>query len=259
MKLLASPKLLLVFAILAASLSVNLILGLAAVRYYMLLNQTRLDPLGLQNLTSEDHPNENLPIDALRQPATHRVVFIGDSRAGAWPIPLGIESTEFINHGKSGHTTAQTLGGFQQHVADLEPDLVLIQAGINDLKTIPLFPDRKTEIIAQCKANIQKLTSRSADTGAKVVVTTIIPAGARIPLQRIPFWPREVDEAVDACNAGIRTLAADRVVVVDTASIVSQPNGRVKPQFQSDFLHLNTKGYEVLNRKLTPELIALLE
>jgi lysophospholipase L1-like esterase len=250
MKALSSLQVLLGLAVLGGSVALNVVLARAAFRYYGLLNDTRLDPFGLQKGSAPPSDRDTRP----------RVVVIGDSRAGAWKPPLSPESTQFINRGMSGHTTAQALGRFQQHVADLEPDLVLIQAGINDLKAIPLFPDRKTEIIEQCKANIQELVSRSEKTGAKIVVTTIIPAGSRIPLVRIPFWPREVDEAVEACSTGIRTLASDRVVVFDTAPIiVSEPNGRVKPQYQRDFLHLNAEGYAVLNRQLTPLLTTLLQ
>jgi lysophospholipase L1-like esterase len=249
MKMLASPKALLTLVILAGSITLNVVLTHVALRYYSLLNETRLDPFGL--LKTHQSPSDPA--------ATHRVVMIGDSRAGAWPPPPEMESTEFINRGMSGQTTAQTLGRFQQHVADLEPDVVMIQAGINDLKTIALFPDRTAEIIEQCKANIQELASRSVETGANVVVTTIIPAGSRIPLARMPFWPRAVDQGVEACNSGIRAMASDRVVVFDPSPMVIGANGRVQPQFQRNFLHLNSAGYEALNRGLTAELTALFQ
>jgi lysophospholipase L1-like esterase len=183
---------------------------------------------------------------------------LGDSRASAWPHPPGFDSAEFINRGISGQTTVQVLGRFQQHVADLEPDVVLIQAGINDLKTIPLFPHRKADIIAQCEANIRELTSRSLDAGAKVVVTTIIPAG-RVPLLRIPFWSSEVDQAVESCNTSIKTMASDRVKVFDASAIVTGRNGRVRPEYQRNFLHLNRAGYQALNRELASALNPILE
>lgn len=249
MKKVLSVKAMAGLLILLGSVTLNVVLAQAALHYYRLLNDTRLDPFGLQKGSAPPSDRDTRP----------RVVVIGDSRAGGWTPPLSPESAQFINRGISGHTTAQALGRFQQHVADLEPDLVLIQVGINDLKAIPLFPDRKTEIIEQCKANIRELTSRSEQTGAKVVVTTIIPAGSRIPLARIPFWPREVDEAVETCSAGIHTLASDRVVVFDTVPIVSEANGRVQAEYQSNFLHLNAEGYAVLNQQLKPLLTALLK
>lgn len=213
-----SPQALLVLAVLTGSIALNFFLGRTSLRYYWLLNQTTLDPFGLLKVSS----------DPINPTARQRIVMLGDSRASAWPQPPGMDSAEFINRGISGQTTVQVLGRFQQHVADLESDVVLIQAGINNLKTIPLFPDRKAEIIEQCEANIQELTSRSLDTGAKVVVTTIIPAG-RVPLLRIPFWPNEVDQALESCNASIITLASDRVMVFDTSAIVTAGNGRVRP------------------------------
>jgi len=247
MKISASPQALLGLAMLAGSITLNFVLGRTSLKYYVFLNQTTLDPFGL--LKGSDDP--------INPAATHRVVMIGDSRAQAWPPPPGIESAQFINQGISGQTTAQVLGRFQQHVADLEPDVVLIQVGINDLKTIPLFPDRGANIIEQCGSNIQELASRSLDTGAKVIVTTIIPAG-RVPLARIPFWPSEVDQAIDSCNTSIEALSSNRVMVFDTSAIVSGRNGRVQPKYQRDFLHLNGAGYQALNRELTSALNALL-
>lgn len=249
MKKVLSVKAMAGLLILLGSVALNVVLAQSALHYYRLLNDTRLDPFGLQKWAAP-------PSDRDRRP---RVVVIGDSRAGGWTPPLSPESAQFINRGISGQTTVQVLGRFQQHVADLEPDMVLIQAGINDLKTIPLFPDRKADIIAQCEANIRELTSRSLDAGAKVVVTTIIPAGSRIPLARIPFWPREVDEAVESCNTSIKTLSSDRVKVFDASAIVTGRNGRVRPEYQRNFLHLNRAGYQALNRELASALNPILE
>jgi lysophospholipase L1-like esterase len=248
MKMSGSQLALLGMAMLAGSIALNFILGRTSLHYYMLLNKVSLDPFGLRKVSD----------DPINKAAAHRVVMIGDSRAQAWPPPPGIESAEFINQGISGQTTAQVLGRFQKHVADLEPDIVLIQVGINDLKTIPLFPDRRADIIEQCASNIQELASRSLDTGAKVIVTTIIPAG-RVPLVRIPFWPSEVDQAVDSCNTSIETLSSNRVIVFDTSAIVSGGNGSVQPKYQRDFLHLNRAGYQALNRELSSALNALLQ
>lgn len=249
MKIVASLKTIIGLSVLAASVAFNVVLGKASLHYYWLLNETRLDPFGLLKVT-----------EALSDPqATRRIVVIGDSRAAAWPPLPGIESTEFINRGISGQTTAQVLGRFQPHVADLEPDVVMVQAGINDVKAIPLFPARASDIIHQCKQNISEIAASSLQLGAKVVVIPVIPAGSSIPLARVPFWSRDVDQAVEACNEGIRHLASDRVVVFDPLPFITGANGRVYPHFQRDFLHLNSAGYEVLNRELKAALTALLQ
>lgn len=37
-------------------------------------------------------------------------------------------------------TSAQVVWRFAEHIAPLQPDKIILQVGINDLKTIPLFP-----------------------------------------------------------------------------------------------------------------------
>ncbi len=57
----------------------------------------------------------------------------------------GIEA--FVNRGIGNQTTAQVLGHFHAHVAPLHPQTIILQVGINDLKTIPLFPEQAETII----------------------------------------------------------------------------------------------------------------
>lgn len=226
-------------SVLVASLLANAALFRASLKYYKLFNRTSLDPLGLSA-----HP-QGLPPRA----AKPRVVIVGDSRAGGLR-PLDLPSVQVINRAVSGQTTAQVLGRFQQHVANLEPDVVVIQVGINDLKAIPLFPAREREIVANCKDNLKQLVSRSRAADAHVIITTIIPAGD-VPLIRMPFWPPAVDQAVQDCNAALTHLTSQNVALLDTAAIVSGPDGRVQRTYQRNFLHLNHAGNQAVNRELT--------
>ena len=239
-------KTLLGVLVIAGSVSLNLYLFRTSLSYYREMMKTMLDPFGL-SAYDQEAPNPD---------HGQRFVVVGDSRAGAWPKPQTLSSVEFINRGMSGQTTAQILGRFQRHVADLEPDIVMIQAGINDLKAIPLFPDRKTDIIDDCKQNVAKLVRRSLDAGATVVVTTIIPAGD-LPFARLPFWSADVDKAVQECNASILNLQTERVIVLDTSAVVGDGNGRVLKTYQQNFLHLNPAGYAALNQELSRALQVL--
>lgn len=236
-------KTLVVALLLGGSVYLNAILLRAAVHYYRLFNKVSLDPLGLSNYT------QRRPLSSV----TPRIVFIGDSRAAGWAQPYGADEMQFINRGIGAQTTAQVLGRFEQHVADLEPDIVIIQAGINDLKAIPLFPERADDIIATCQKNLRELTSRSLALGARVIITSIFPAGDT-PLQRRPFWPPAVDQGIRKCNESLKSLANDRVTYFDTTSILAGPEGRVKSSYQHDFLHLNNAGYTALNNELMPIL-----
>jgi hypothetical protein len=119
------------------SITLNLFLYTQGREYYLQLNETRLDPLGLSYYPSVSDPKA---LTASRQTV---VVFVGDSRAASWPPPANLEGFEFINRGIGAQTSAQTLHRFKAQVKPLQPHIVILQVGINDLKTIPLFPERK--------------------------------------------------------------------------------------------------------------------
>ncbi|MFB2839783.1 SGNH/GDSL hydrolase family protein [Floridanema evergladense] len=231
---------------LIASVALNVILFVAARHYYLLLNQTSLDPLGLEyikdNSRQVDRSNDSLK----------KLVFFGDSRAQEWTSHIELTGFSMINGGISGQTSTQVLGRFEKQILPLRPQIILVQVGINDLKAIPLFPDRKNTIIANCKANIQEIVKRSRSLGATVILTTVIPAG-EIPLERKPFWSSEIDRAVVEVNSYIHSLQAPNLIILDSYSLLEQNR---KNNYQ-DTLHLNSQGYEILNKELIKVLTKL--
>jgi lysophospholipase L1-like esterase len=223
------------------SVTLNLFLFIQSKQYYLQLNETRLDPLGLSYFNSG--ATENHLINSQQT----LVVFFGDSRMASWPPP-NMAGFKFINRGIGAQTSAQTLYRFDDHVKSLQPQIVVLQVGINDLKTIPLFPERKGAIIANCKENIQQIVTQSVNNGATVILTTIFPTG-RISWARSLFWSSDVDQAVNQVNAFIRSLKTPDVYVLDAYSLLTD-NGSVREELYQDTLHLNAAGYETLNVEL---------
>lgn len=230
-------------AALVVSLIFNVILFVQAKSYYLQLNATNLDPLGLQAFSTNSLPL-NIPATS-----TTTVVFLGDSRAAEWPVPAKLKGFSFINRGINNQTTAQVLGRFDKHVMPLHPDIIIVQVGINDLKTIPLFPEQKAAIITNCKANIQQLVARSLNRGTTVILTTIFPIGP-VPLARQPFWSPDIAQAVSEVNDYLYSLKARNVLILDAYSVLEE-KGRVQSNYVRDTLHLNARGYQALNQELT--------
>ncbi len=231
----------LVGLILGSSIIFNVLLFNRGKQYYLELNQTRLDPLGLNQYPVHSNPQNNLDRKT-------SLVFFGDSRAASWSSPQ-LAQYEFINRGIGSQTSVQTLQRFDHHVKPLKPDIILLQVGINDLKTIPLFPGKKESIIANCQGNIEQIIEYSKALGAIVIISTIFPVGD-IPLERKLFWSDDVSQAVEQVNAYITTLETDKVIVFDAFSILADEQGRLYPEYTQDELHLNSQGYEVLNQAL---------
>jgi lysophospholipase L1-like esterase len=228
---------------LVISLAFNVLLFLQARYYYLQLNQTNLDPLGLRAF-STDSLKQNVPAAS-----TTTVLFFGDSRAAQWSIPEKIKGFSFVNRGINNQTSAQVLGRFDRHVVPLRPNIIILQVGINDLKAIPLFPDRKAAIISNCKTNIQQLVTRSVNSGATVILTTIFPVGP-VPLTRQPFWSPEVAQAVSEVNTYLYSLKAKNVLILDAYSVLAK-NNQVQSNYVDDTLHINERGYKELNQELT--------
>jgi lysophospholipase L1-like esterase len=231
---------LLVVFILGGSICLNFLLFSRAKQYYLELNQTRLDPLGLSAYTVnlQDFPK-----------ADHiRVVFFGDSRAASWPSP-NLNGYEFVNRGISSQTSVQAVQRFSAHVRSLKPDIVVIQVGINDLKAIALFPKQRNAIVANCQANIKQIVDESRNLGAVAIVTTILPVG-EVPLERQAFWSDAISQAVKEINAYIETLATEKTIVFDTVPILADSQGLMLQKYRENELHLNKQGYGSLNQKL---------
>ncbi len=236
-------------ALLLASLAANVLAVRQGAHYYRQINALALDPLGLGAYP----PGAGLAGAADASPRL--AVFLGDSRAVDWPPPE-TAGWLFVNRGIYGQTSAQVLGRFDAHVAPLGADVIVVQAGINDLKTIPLFPEQRAAIVQRCRENIQSLVARSAGLGATVIVTTVFPPGP-VPPQRRLFWSDDVGLAVAEVNTFIEALAGDHVIVLDAARVLAGNNGETRPEFSRDLLHLSPAGYEALNRALLPVLAGL--
>jgi lysophospholipase L1-like esterase len=208
-----------------------------------LFQLARLNPLGLSDFDSDaSAADDDRPL----------VLFYGDSRARAWPAPA-LDGVQFENRGINGHSSVQSLLRFDSHVPPLQPDIVIIQVGINDLTAIASLPREAGQLTRATGDNIVSMVEQSRAQGATVVVTTIFPPG-RIPLARMPFWSDDIASAIAKVNERLRGLAADGVIVFDTVPVLAGEDGRVLPRYARDELHLNEAGYEALNDALLPML-----
>ena len=223
--------------LLSGSLLANGILFRFGRSYYLQLNALRLDPIGLSIPFADGR--------ALDNTQTKTVVMLGDSRIESWPNPE-VEGINIINRGIGGQTSAQVLARYPYQVAPLQPDLLLVQVGVNDLKTIPLFPHERDKIVAELKQNITTLVTAAQEQEAPIILTTIFPLG-EVPVERRPFWSDEVAIAIEEVNLYIKSLESDQVIVFDTYTLLADDDGQTKDAFSPDLLHLNEQGYLFLN------------
>ncbi len=231
--------------LLIASLIGNWLIFSQAKQFYTQLSATRLDPAGLRAYPTHGQ--------GIAESDKTRIVFFGDSRAAQWPNLNTLPQFEFINRGIGAQTSTQVRQRLKDHLLPLDADFVIIQVGINDLTSIPLFPDSKKYIIRMVKENISWIVAEVAETNSQnqtVILTTIFPTGD-IPLIRQPFWSSDIEDAIVEVNQHIATLAGENVIIMDSYGLLVDDNGRLLDQFTHDELHLSTAGYTHLNKNLT--------
>ncbi len=221
--------------------------GAIALRAYWLERidaaNLRLDPNGLNAYLESSRP----------QTAARVLVLFGDSRARDWPDPM-LPNTLAINRGVNGQSSAQIAARLQKHVLSLQPDVVVIQAGVNDLRQIAQFPESEADITRRCIENLRASVITLRARNVTVVLTTVFPASP-YPSMRIFGWSDRVDSAIATVNTALRDMAAadPGIVLLDAAAQLSE-NGVVKRTYARDMLHLNATGYAVLNAVLRDHL-----
>jgi lysophospholipase L1-like esterase len=241
---LASPSLV---GLLVLSLLLNAFLVRAAFEYFKATIAIRLDPAGLKVYAADRG-----------RPATGGapVILFGDSRALMWAEPKAPPGHPIVNHGIGFQTTAELLIRLDTDVLQFRPAVVVLEGGVNDLKSIAEFPERRAQIVTDCENNLARIVDRTRQSGATVVLVTVFGIGD-VSLWRRPFWSTEVAAAVRDVNAFLPTLVREGVVLFDANAVLDDDHGDIRRPYQLDYLHLSPAGYEALNQKLNPLLSAL--
>ena len=235
--------------ILLASLALNVALGIAAFRLYRETQALRLDPADAARFA---RANAELARSKGTRPL---IVFVGDSRIAMWadpPVPPGCRG---VNRGIGYQTTAQVLLRLEEDVLRLRPAVAVIQVGINDLKTLGLFPGRERAITEGCRDNLMASIVRMEQRGIRVVALTIFPVG-RPEAARRPIWSDATIDAADEVNRSLFVMAGPGYYVVDCDRVL-RAGRRIDPAYAADLLHLNDAGYRALGAAVGPVLAGI--
>ena len=172
--------------------------------------------------------------------AEDRVVFMGDSITQGWKIE-GPEGTfpgkPYVNRGISGQTSPQMLVRFRQDVVDLQPKVVVILAGTNDIagNTGPMT-------LEETESNLASMADLATANGIRVVLCSVTPAFD------FPWRPgQEPAQKIALLNAWIRGYAAaKRYVYVDYYSAMKDEQGGLPPALSRDGVHPLPAGYAIM-------------
>ncbi len=174
------------------------------------------------------------------QPDEKRVVFMGDSITEGWHFnePDGsFAGKPYINRGISGQTSPQMLVRFRQDVVDLQPAVVVILAGTNDVagNTGPMT-------VEQTEDNISDMAEIAAANHIRVVLCSVLPAFD------FPWQPGlEPAPKILTVNAWMKSFAADKgYVYVDYHTAMKDDRNGLPANLSKDGVHPNAAGYAIM-------------
>jgi len=179
------------------------------------------------------------------------IVLFGDSRVETWYPELASETHTIINAGVSGETTSEMRKRFEQDVLRLQPEHVLIQAGMNDLTaSVTRGIDKSVQYIPTMHDNLHYFISTLKRHDINVIVTSIIP-NKRLNITRRMLWHNNLEAAVEQANVKLKqlteTLGADWI---DLDPLFLDSSGNPLNSLYWDTLHINYQGYDVLNARI---------
>ncbi len=180
---------------------------------------------------------------ALGPPAAgeNRVVFFGDSITDIWKLEDSFPGKPYINRGIGGQTTPQMLVRFRQDVIHLQPKVVIILAGTNDIAG-NTGPMRNEDI----EGNLASMVELARVHDIRVVLCSIMPVHNYTERAK-DFFAQRPQSRILALNEWIKDYSAkNNIVYVDYFSALVDDKGMMKKDLADDGLHPNAAGYKVV-------------
>ena len=180
----------------------------------------------------------------LHTTAHNRVVFMGNSITEGWiqMRPEFFNNRDYINRGIGGQTTPQMLLRFREDVINLNPSVVIILAGTNDIAGNSGYISLDSII-----DNIKSMSEIANANGIKVIISSILPA--------IDYpWKPGLDPAskIIIINKALKAFSEENnFIYLDYyAAMVDDKGGLKVPEYTTanDLVHPNKKGYLVMEK-----------
>ena len=175
-------------------------------------------------------------------------VLFGDSITRNWVRcdAEWLDAHNFVGRGIGGQTTMHMLSRFRPDVIELEPEYVVILAGINDIARNNGYI--KVEHIF---GNLVSMVELAKANGIKPVMCTVLPA-------REIGWRMRVGDprpSIDSLNVLIRGYAAENhIPLAEYHDAMMTPEGGMIPAYETDAVHPNLAGYKVMEKVLLETL-----
>lgn len=174
-------------------------------------------------------------------PGPKRVVFFGDSITDIWKLDESFPGKHYINRGIGGQTTPQMLVRFRPDVIDLDPAVVLVLAGTNDIAG-----NTGDETLEQIEGDYATMAELAKVHGIRLVFASVMPINNYNPTA-LRFFLQRSPEKILALNVWLKKYCADNgLTYLDYFSAMVDANGMLKADLTADGLHPNAAGFAVM-------------
>lgn len=179
--------------------------------------------------------SENTELPDLK-PGEQRVIFLGDDITEKWPEEF-FSGKPYLNRGIAHQSSPQMLVRFRQDVISLNPAVVIIQAGANDIARLT-GPGTQGMMVE----NFQSMVELAQLHGIKVVLASILPVCDCTETQTIQ---RPIGK-IRGMNAWLREYAEEKgAVYLDYYSALADDR-EMNPKLTTDGFLPNAAGYSVM-------------
>jgi len=194
---------------------------------------------------------------SLQPPAAgeNRVVFFGDSITAMWKLDESFPGKPYLNRGISGQTTPQLLVRFRPDVIALQPKVVVILAGTNDIAG-----NTGPESLEEIEGNYASMAELARAHEIKVIFSSVLPVH-EYTAEAGDMFTQRPPEKILALNRWLKNYCAASpnvssvapsvapltgCVYLDYFSAMVDDKGYMKKELADDGLHPNAAGYKIM-------------
>jgi lysophospholipase L1-like esterase len=155
-----------------------------------------------------------------------------------WDREFFAQNKSFVNRGISGQTTPQMLVRFRNDVINLNPSIVVILAGTNDIAG-----NTGPTTLENIFGNIVSMAELAKANNIKVILCSVL------PVYEYPWSPGlEPAGKIMKLNTMLLTYAQkNKLEYVDFHTPMADERNGLKADYSSDGVHPNLKGYKIMD------------
>jgi lysophospholipase L1-like esterase len=173
------------------------------------------------------------------RPGAQRVVFMGNSITEGWAryFDTMFPGRPYVGRGIGGQTTPQMVVRFRQDVIALQPAVVVILAGTNDIAG-----NTGPSTLEMIQDNLASMADLAKASGIRVVLSSVLPVYDY-------RWRPGLEPApkIIALNAWMKKYAATHgAVYLDYHTAMADARGGLRRELGDDGVHPNEAGYRVM-------------